>query len=101
MNLRLAAGVTRDFYEASTPEERFGAAILCPVYFVCCLLTRVPRQRESGPVLGMELGLQSASIFKGAGHGDLVGVLDVGARRDAGGDARDAKFGKAGMSFVG
>ncbi len=46
MKVRLAAGVTKDFYEASTPKERLGAALLCPIYFLCCLLTRVPRERE-------------------------------------------------------
>ena len=35
--------------------------------------------------------LQVAAAFEGAGHGDLVGVLDVGAGGDAGGDAGDAE----------
>ncbi len=33
--------------------------------------------------------LKVAAAFEGAGHGDFVGVFDVGAGGDAGGDAGD------------
>src|ERR1700761_8054297 len=45
--------------------------------------------------------LESAAIFEGAGDGDLVGVLDVGAGGDAGGDARDGEGGELAVGFVG
>ena len=40
-------------------------------------------------------------MFEGAGHGDFVGVLDVRAGRNSGGDARDAKAGFCAAEFVG
>ena len=48
MTVELAAGVTLDFYRASEPQARFSTAMFCPIYFVCCLLTPVPRIRETG-----------------------------------------------------
>ena len=102
MKVRLAAGVTKDFYEASTPEERLGAALLCPLYFVCCLWLRGGWLAcARGLAVGRKEQLQGAAIFQRAGHGDLVGVFDVGAGRDAGGDARDAEVGEVGMGFIG
>src|ERR1017187_2387569 len=38
--------------------------------------------------------LELAPAFHGAGHGDFVGVLDVGAGGDAGGNAGDAQRGR-------
>lgn len=45
--------------------------------------------------------LDFAAAFEGAGHGDLVGVLDVGAGGDAGGDAGDAQRGVQAVDLVG
>lgn len=56
-------------------------------------------QCASEPVARGEL--EGASVFEGAGDGDFVGVLDVRAGGDAGGDARDAESGEAGVGFVG
>ena len=46
MEPRLAAGVTRDFLEAGSEGGRLGALLFSPLFFLCCLLTRIPRQQE-------------------------------------------------------
>src|ERR1700744_6088493 len=50
---------------------------------------------------GAGAALERAAVFESAGHGDFVGVLDVGAGGDAGGDARDGERGEAVVGFVG
>ena len=47
MKARLAAGVTSDFIHAASPEARLGTLLVSPLFFLCCLLTRIPRRRES------------------------------------------------------
>ena len=47
-----------------------------------------------------ENALEVSAAFHGAGHGDLVGVFDVGAGGDAGGDAGDAE-GRFGVAKLG
>ena len=53
------------------------------------------------PNPGYRLGLEVAAAFEGAGHGDFVGVFDVGAGGDAGGDAGDAEGGFGVAEFLG
>jgi hypothetical protein len=45
--------------------------------------------------------LEVAAPFHGAGHGDFVGVFDVGAGGDSGGDAGDAEGGGDAVDLVG
>jgi len=47
------------------------------------------------------IALQLAAVFEGASHGDLVGVFDVRAGGDAGGDTGDAQRGLLAVGFVG
>ena len=48
----------------------------------------------------LEALLQGAAMFHGAGHGDFVSVLNVGAGGDAGGDAGDRERRASAMEFV-
>ncbi len=52
-------------------------------------------------VLCDSLWLEVAAAFHGAGHGDFVGVLDVGAGGDSGGDAGEAEGGGDAADLVG
>ena len=45
--------------------------------------------------------LKFAAAFHGSGHGDFVGVFDVGAGGDSGGDAGDAEGGGDAVDLVG
>jgi hypothetical protein len=45
--------------------------------------------------------LEVAAAFKGSGHGDFVGVLDVGTGGDSSGDAGDAEAGGDAVDFGG
>ena len=49
----------------------------------------------------MENALKFAAAFHGSGHGDFVGVLDVGAGGDSGGDAGDVERGGEAADFDG
>ena len=47
MKPKLALGVTADFLNAAPKSARLGTILVSPVFFFCCLLTSVPRQRET------------------------------------------------------
>lgn len=46
MKPTLAAGVTLDFLHAAPKSAKLSTMIVCPLFFLCSLLTTVPRQRE-------------------------------------------------------
>ncbi|MGI4828748.1 MAG: hypothetical protein ACRYFU_11240 [Janthinobacterium lividum] len=47
MRAKLALGVTCDFVNSAPASARFSTYVSSPLFFFCCLLTSVPRQRES------------------------------------------------------
>lgn len=49
MKPKLAAGVTCDFVNAAPEGAKFTTVMISPLFFLCSLLTSVPRQRESRP----------------------------------------------------
>ena len=53
MKPTLAMGVTWDFVNAASKSSRISTVAVSPVFFVCCLLTRVPRQRETTTRIGV------------------------------------------------
>ena len=46
MKPTLAAGVTMDFIHAAPKSAKWSTVMVSPLFFVCSLLTRVPRLRE-------------------------------------------------------
>ena len=47
MSPKLAAGITWDFVSAASKSAWISTAVVSPLFFLCCLITRVPRERES------------------------------------------------------
>ena len=71
---------------ASSVRSRFFLACLKPELCFPAHSARYAEWRGRGSVVAE---LKVAAAFESAGHGDLIGVLDVTAGGDAGGDAGD------------